>query len=227
MRDRRTRRETSNGHGLAARARVRQPERTRGRILSAATDAFSARGLGGARVDSIARAAGVNKRMLYHYFGNKDDLFLAALESAYADIREAEQALDLGKLPPMEAMRQLVEFTFDYFILRPEFVTLLNSENLHHAQHLRRSRSIRAMHSPLIALIEGILARGEAEGVMRSGVDPMQLYISIAGLGYFYNSNIHTLSTIFARDFESGRERAKRRAHMVDVVLGFLKRDKE
>lgn len=213
--------------GLKRIEAKRDPDATRARILDAAVAEFAAKGLGGARVDEIAVRAGANKRMLYHYFGNKDDLFLAALESAYADIRDAEQALDLGKLPPMEAMRQLVEFTFDYFILRPEFVTLLNSENLHRARHLRRSRSIRAMHSPLIALIEGILARGEAEGSMRGGVDPMQLYISIAGLGYFYNSNIHTLSTIFARDFDSAAERAQRRAHMVEVVLGFLNKEKE
>jgi AcrR family transcriptional regulator len=213
--------------GLKRIEAKRDPDATRARILEAAVAEFAAKGLGGARVDEIAARAGANKRMLYHYFGNKDDLFLAALESAYADIRAAEQALDLDKLPPVEAMRQLVEFTFDYFILRPEFVTLLNSENLHRARHLQRSRSIRAMHSPLIALIDGILKRGHAEDVMRDGVDPMQLYISIAGLGYFYNSNIHTLSTIFARDFDSTDERAKRRAHMVEVVLGFLTKEKK
>lgn len=213
--------------GLKRIEAKRDPDATRARILQAAVAEFAAKGLGGARVDEIAARAGANKRMLYHYFGNKDDLFLAALESVYADIRDAEQALDLEKLPPVEAMRQLVEFTFDYFILRPEFVSLLNSENLHRAGHLKRSRCIRAMHSPLIALIDGILKRGHAEGVMRDGVDPMQLYISIAGLGYFYNSNLHTLSTIFGRDFGSGAERAERRAHMVEVVLAFLQKEQK
>jgi AcrR family transcriptional regulator len=213
--------------GLKRIEAKRDPDATRARILQAAVAEFAAKGLAGARVDEIAARAGANKRMLYHYFGNKDDLFLAALESVYADIRDAEQALDLETLAPVAAMRQLVEFTFDYFILRPEFVTLLNSENLHRARHLRRSTGIRAMHSPLIALIDGILKRGEAAGVMRGGVDPMQLYISIAGLGYFYNSNVHTLSTIFARDFASPEERAKRRAHMVEVVLGFLRKERE
>jgi hypothetical protein len=122
-------------------------------------------------------------------------------------------------------MRALVEFTFDYFTHNPTFITLLNSENLHRARHLKESRRIRAMHSPLIALIDGVLARGVAAGEMRDGVDPMQLYISIAGLGYFYHSNIHTLSTIFARDFASEGERMKRRAHMVDVVLGYLAKE--
>jgi AcrR family transcriptional regulator len=205
----------------------RDPDATRTRILEAAVAEFAAKGLGGARVDEIAARAGANKRMLYHYFGNKDALFLAALESVYAHIREAEQALDLERLPPLQAMRALVEFTFDYFIENPNFVTMLNSENLHRARHLTGSKSIRAMHSPLIELIDGILKRGRAEGTMRDGVDPMQLYISIAGLGYFYNSNIYTLSAIFGRDFASDGERARRRAHMVEVVLGFLRREKQ
>lgn len=213
--------------GLKRIEAKRDPDATRARILQAAVAEFAAKGLGGARVDEIAARAGANKRMLYHYFGNKDDLFLAALECVYAEIRDAEQALELEKLPPMDAMRQLVEFSFDYFVLRPEFISLLNSENLHKARHLRRSRRIRAMHSPLLALIDGILQRGKAAGVMRDGVDPMQLYISIAGLGYFYNSNVHTLSVIFARDFASAEERAKRRTHMVEVVLGYLAKERK
>lgn len=205
----------------------RDPDATRTRILDAAVAEFAAKGLGGARVDEIAARAGANKRMLYHYFGNKDDLFRAVLESVYAEIRSAEQALDLGRLKPLEAMRALVEFTWDYVAERPEFVTLLNSENLHRARHLRKTGRIAAMHSPLIELLDGILKRGARDGVMRGGVDPMQLYISIAGLGYFYHSNIHTLSTIFLRDFASETERAARRGHIVDVVLGFLGKDRK
>jgi TetR/AcrR family transcriptional regulator len=203
----------------------RDPDATRARILEAAVAEFAAKGLAGARVDEIAARAGANKRMLYHYFGNKDDLFLAALERVYEEIREAEQALDLVRLAPLEAMQALVEFTFDYFTRRPEFVTLLNSENLHKARHLKMSERIAAMHSPLIELIGSILKRGVAQRIMRSGVDPMQLYISIAGVSYFYHSNIHTLSTIFLRDFRSEGERARRREHVVEVILGFLRKD--
>jgi TetR/AcrR family transcriptional regulator len=205
----------------------RDPDATRARILDAAVAEFAAKGLGGARVDEIAARAGANKRMLYHYFGNKDDLFLAALERVYEEIRAAEQALDLELLPPLAAMRALVEFTFDYFTLRPEFVTLLNSENLHKARHLKRSERIAAMHSPLIALIDGILTRGVARREMRAGVDPMQLYISIAGVSYFYHSNIHTLSTIFLRDFKGEAERTRRREHVVEVILGYLGKDEK
>jgi AcrR family transcriptional regulator len=201
----------------------RNPTLTRSLILAAAVHEFSDKGLGGARVDEIAERAGTNKRMLYHYFGNKEGLFLAALESVYADIREHERTLDLEALPPIEAMRRLVVFTWDYFVANPHFITMLNTENLHKARYLADSRSIQAMHSPLIAMIGGILDRGMAEGAVRTGVDPLQLYISIASLGYFYLSNIYTLSTIFSRDFASTTERDRRRDHIVEVILAYLK----
>jgi len=116
----------------------RNPEAARQRILAAALAEFSEKGLGGARVDVISERAGANKRMLYHYFGNKDDLFLAVLELAYGDLREAEKALNLDDLSPVEGMRKLVAFTFDYFNQTHYFINLLNSENLHGARHLRR-----------------------------------------------------------------------------------------
>jgi len=230
MRDRRTRKEISNGGGHAVhdrvraeRGRVRRPERTRNRILEAATDEFSERGLGGARVDSIARAAGVNKRMLYHYFGNKEDLFLAVLERAYEKIRGQESALRLENLPPVEAMRRLVRFTFNYFVENQYFVALLNSENLHRARHIRRSPRVTSINSPVIGILERVLKRGRRAGVFRGGVDAVQLYISIAGVAYFYFSNIHTLSTIFARDLNSRAALAERERHVTDVILGYLR----
>lgn len=228
MRDRRTRKDSSNGDGRAeratsARGRVRHPERTRTAILDAATAEFSARGLGGARVDSIARAAGVNKRMLYHYFGNKEALFLAVLERAYEKIRGQESALRLENLPPAEAMRRLVRFTFNYFVENQYFVALLNSENLHRARHIRRSGRAAAINSPVIGILERLLKRGRKEGVFRSGVDAVQLYISIAGVAYFYFSNIHTLSTIFARDLNAPAALAERRKHVIDVIRGYLR----
>lgn len=200
----------------------RDPARSRSRILAAALEEFSRHGLGGARVDRIAARAGANKRMLYYYYGNKEDLFLAVLESRYAHIRRAELGLHLGALAPLEGIRRLVEFTWDYYLAHPEFLTLLNSENLHRARHLRRSRQIAAMHSPLVATLRDLLERGAREGKFRRGVDPVQLYISIAGLGYFYLSNRHTLSTIFERDLLAPRSKAERLKHMTGLVLGYL-----
>ncbi len=201
----------------------RDPVRSRANILQAALDEFSQKGLQGARVDEIARRAGANKRMIYHYFGNKEELFLAVLEFAYGEIRDAEQELHLEDLGPEEAMQRLVAFTFDYFVQAPHFVPLLNSENLHGARHLRRSSRIREMHSPIIHLLDDLLARGAQTGLFRAGIDPVQLFISIAGVSYFYFSNIHTLSTIFGRDFTAESERDERKRHVVELVLNGLR----
>lgn len=201
----------------------RDPDRTREQILQAAIAEFSSKGLGGARVDEIAARAGANKRMLYHYFGDKEDLFLAVLEWTYEEIRKAETRLHLGSLDPEGGMRRLVAFSFDYYTVHPHFIRLLNSENLHGAQHLKRSAQIQQMNSPLIAMITDLLRRGESTGVFKAGVDPLQLYISIAGLGYFYFANIHTLSAVFGKNLGSPRMKSRRRRHAVDVILGYLR----
>jgi AcrR family transcriptional regulator len=202
----------------------RNPVRNRGRILAAALAEFSRYGLGGARVDRIAARAGANKRMLYYYFGNKEAMFLAVLESRYEHIRRAEQGLRLDALDPAEGIRRLIAFTWNYYLKHPEFLTLLNSENLHRARHLRRSRQIAAMNSPLVAMLRDLLERGARNGEFRRGVDPVQLYISIAGLGYFYLGNRHTLSTIFERDLLAARNKSERLKHMTELVLGYLRR---
>jgi AcrR family transcriptional regulator len=201
----------------------RDPERTRARILEAATQEFARYGLGGARVDRIADRAGANKRMLYYYFKDKDNLFLAALEASYAQIRAAERELELEHLPPREALERLVQFTWSYFLEHPEFMTLLNSENLHKGRHVRRSRRVGKLHTPLVETLRGVLQRGEREGVFRRGVDPVQLYISIAGEGYFYLSNRYTLSQIFGRDLMSKRALAARARHNADMIVNALR----
>lgn len=209
-------------------ARVRRnPEQVRARILQAAVAEFSDKGLSGARVDEIARRAGANKRMLYHYFGDKEALFLAALESVYAEIRSAERNLHLGDLQPDDAMRRLVSFTFDFLSRAPYFVSLLNSENLHKARHLKKSKRIPEMHSEMVSMIEDVLQRGVAAGQFRTGVDPVQLFITISGIAYFYFSNIHTLSAIFGRRFTTKAEREERHAHVVEAVMGYLRPEAE
>jgi len=206
----------------APAAKGRDPERTRAKILDAATREFSVHGLGGARVDRIAERAGANKRMLYYYFGDKDGLFRAVLEHTYERIRRAEQALHLLDVPPAEGVARLVEFTWRYYLDHPEFLTLLNSENLHRARHLKKSRGIRATNSPVIATLAELLRRGEADGTIRPGIDALQLYVSIAALCYFFLSNNHTLSAVFDRNLATAAAREERLAHMREVVAGYL-----
>lgn len=202
---------------------VRNPDGTRRLILEAATEEFARAGFAAARVNAIAERAGVNKRMLYHYYGDKDALFLAVLEATYERIRGRENALDLVDLAPRVAMRKLVETTWDHYVEHPEFISLLNSENLDKAAHLHRSSRARSLNSPLVEMIATILARGAATGEFRDDVDPLDLYISIAGLGYFYLSNRFTLSAVFGRDLMAKTAMRRRRKHIVDVVMGYLR----
>jgi AcrR family transcriptional regulator len=207
----------------ADKPRKRNPELTRKRVLDAAIEEFADKGLSGARVDEIARRAGANKRMLYHYFGNKEDLYLAVMEAAYKKKLEEEIELELSDLDPEEGMARLIRFTWQYYLENPEFITLVNNENMLKARHIAKSHEIKVLHSPLVDLIKDLLRRGEATGVFKTGVDPVQLYITIAALGYYYLSNAYTLSTIFNRNLLAPDQLDARDQHRVDVVLGYLR----
>ncbi len=209
---------------VVAEQRSRDAERSQMLILTAARDEFAEYGLAGARMDRIAERAGLNKRLIYYYFDEKESLFEAVLELAYRDIRDAEQQLNLQEMAPADAIKRLVQFTWEYYLEHPEFLTLLNSANLHKARHLHQSQRARELNSPLIELLAAILERGRKDGSFRGGVDPLQLYISIAGLAYFYLSNNHTLSAIFGHDLLSPKARQERLSHMVDVILGYVLR---
>ena len=202
--------------------KMRNAEQTARRILQAATDEFSEKGLSGARVDSIAARAGTNKRMLYHYYGNKDQLFLAALEAAYSQIRSKENDLHLEDLPPEDAVRKLVRFTFNYFIEHPEFILLLNSENFFKGEHIKKSNVLREMHSSLVGKMEDVLRRGTAAGLFRDDVDPVHFYFTVAALGYFYLSNANTLEVVFGQKLRSEPALKKWLVHCENVVLGYL-----
>lgn len=181
------------------------------------------RGFAGGRIDRIAQVARVNKALIYHHYTSKEGLFLAVLEHAYERARLPEQKLHLDQLGPREAMQRLVEFTFDSFVEDRSFIKLLNDENLHGAAHIKQSKRIAEMHSPLLDTMRKVLARGSAEGTFRTDLDPLQTWISIAALSYFYFSNINTLSTIFRADFDTREAHALRRRHVVDLILSALR----
>ena len=203
--------------------RKRNPDLTRQDILKAAHDEFCERGFEGARVDSIAEKAGANKRLLYHYFGNKEELYKIVLLGAYQTIRAGERELSLDQYSPEEAMDRLVRFTFRHFHQNPWFLRLLTTENLNYARFLKTLPEVKQLHSPLVAQIRTLIQRGAEKGVFRQDVDPIQLYISIAALGYFYISNIHTLSIIFDKDLSHITMIQEREAHAVSMVLDYLR----
>ncbi len=195
---------------------------TKERILEAALNEFATRGFAGARVDVIAAEAQANKRMIYAYVGNKDALWLATLETVYAAKRQEERRLATETLSPDEAMRALIRFNFRYHVEHPEFVALVNNENLMGARMLKRSKLVPQLYSPLLETLTEVLRRGQQAQVFRGGIDPMQLYISVAALGYFFCSNIRSLSVIFASDLASRAGMKRREAHVVDVVMSYL-----
>lgn len=200
----------------------RDPEGMRIRILEAAKKEFAAHGLAGARIDRIAAEADANKRMLYYHVGNKEDLYLAVLEAAYEKIRAEERGLDLEHLDPSAAIARLIDFTWNYFIRNPEFLALLNTENVAKARNLKRSTKVKSMHSPFVEMIRTIVDRGVETGEFRVVMDPVQLYISIAGLCFFYLSNSATLSFIFGRDLLKKDAKEERLQHVIMLVLAAL-----
>jgi TetR/AcrR family transcriptional regulator len=206
-----------------AKPRRRDPVATRKKLLSAARHEFAHSGLAGARVDEIAARAGVNKQLVYHYFGDKDALYLAVLEWVYEEIRAKERELNLAGLPPEQAIRKLIESSFDHLADHPDFIVLLNDENRGGARHVRGSKKLKAMHSPLVSLVSKILREGMRDGVFRRGINPVHLYISIAGLSYFFFSNTPTLSAIFGTDLAKPAVKRARRKHVVDLILQALR----
>jgi len=195
---------------------------TRERIFAAATREFATYGFGGARIDRISRRARTFDRMLYYHYGNKEQLFRSVLEGVYERLWAAEAKLDLQRLDPAEGMRRLIAFTWRYYLEHPEFIRLLNTENLLRGRNVRRSRRVGRLSPPFISAVADLLARGRRSGAFRREVDPVHLYLTIAALGYFYLSNRYTLSRFLRVNLMAARRRAAWLRHITAVILTFL-----
>jgi AcrR family transcriptional regulator len=211
--------------GAATRHRARDADATRARILEAARHEFARLGLAGARVDEIADKARANKRMIYHYFGSKDQLFTAVLEDAYLDIRNAEQALQLEHLSPRDALVTLVTFTWRYYLAHPEFIRLVNSANLHGGRHVKGSERLQTASRRFTQMVRDILDRGVADGVFRPAIDPVQLNITIAAIGYYYLTNRFTGEILFERAFMTEEALEERLGFNIETVLRLVEAD--
>lgn len=203
-------------------SRPRDPEGSRQAILGAAASEFCEFGFTGARTERIARKSKTNIRMIYHYFGNKEGLYLAVLESVYGEIRKREQELDFARLEPVEGMRRLILFTFDFFASRRDFVALIANENILQARFLKRLPTIQAMTHPLVEAIRDLLRRGSRQGLFRPGVDPVQFYLSIVAQSQLHVSNRFTLSVLFNQDLSDPEWLKQRRVHTVALLLSYL-----
>ena len=196
---------------------------TRKRILRHAAIEFATKGYDGARVDSIAHRSRVAKNMLYHYFNNKEGVFIAVLEQSYEMFRVRQHDFEIRGSDPIGAMRQLIAYTFDAFLNNQDFIALLNAANLHKGRHLRRSRLIRSLYDPLLDTVREILHRGVSEGVFRPDIDPVNLYLSLSSLSYNYISNQYTLKVALGIDLMTKNCRAIWLAHITDLILTYCR----
>lgn len=195
---------------------------TRQRILEAACEEFAQYGYSGGRIDRIARSARSNVQMIYRYFGGKDQLYIAVLEDTYSRIRTREQELDLGNCTPIEGMRRLIEFTFDYLLENPDFVKIIRNENVVGGEFARRSSVVPSTTYPLLEAISSLLKQGNLSGAFKVTVDPTQLYVTILGLCMTHLSNRETLSVIFQKSLHDAHWLAERRKHACNVILSYL-----
>jgi AcrR family transcriptional regulator len=198
--------------------RTRDPERTKGQILEAALSEFAINGYDGAKVQQIAKSAGCNARLIYHYFDNKECLYLAVLRTIYAEIRAREDELRLEALPPDQAIERLVELTFDFFQSNTAFLSITRSENLLGGRFIAQLPEIQKMSAPFLDKISDVLKRGHAKGMFRAGIDALQLYVSIVALSAHHINASHTLSATFGRDVSGQDWRRARRQHVVDMI---------
>jgi AcrR family transcriptional regulator len=197
---------------------------TRENILRAAIDLFAKSGFAGARVEKISKAARSTDRMIYYYFGSKEGLFVAVLETIYKELGDAESALDLSGLNPDDSLRAIIRFTWNHYRAHPEMLTLLNNENLHQGKHLTRSKRVKDLSFPLLSILTDVLTRGVKEKMFRPDITPNDLYIATCALGYFYLSNRFTMSAFLGTDLMAPAALANWQEVMEDVLLSFVQR---
>ena len=210
------------GRWTAAMRKPKAPEANRARIVKAAIDEFASRGFKGASMDAIAARTDTTRALINYYFGGKERLYLAVLEHVYAEIREAEGLLDLDHLAPVNAIRRIVQFTFDYYLSHEGFVRLVVAENQAKGRHLKKSKAMRTLNRPIIDTLGRVVERGQADGSFRAGVDPVDVHMMIAALGMFNVTNRYTFSAIFQRDMGAKGNVRRRRELVTEAILRYL-----
>jgi AcrR family transcriptional regulator len=210
------------GPSPVAPERIRDAERTRADILAVATREFADQGYAGARINLIADKTSTTKRMIYYYFGGKEQLYVAVLEHAYSGIRILEQQLDVEHLDPVDAIRELAALTFDHHEAHPDFIRLVSIENIHRAEHLAHSAVLSGLANPAVNVIDAILQRGWSAGVFRDDVDALDVHQVISGFCIFRTANRHTFGAIFGRDMLDPGRREHQRRMLGDLVVAYL-----
>ena len=198
---------------------------TRDSILKAATKVFARNGFSGGRVEEISKAAKSYDRMIYYYFGSKEGLYIAVLEEMYCRFNDAEAGLDLGSDQPVESLTAVIRFMWGYYLKNPEFITLLNTENLHRGRHIAKSLRARDYSSPAIEVLARVLASGAEQGLFRDRLEARDVYLMIAGMSYFYLSNRFTLSAFLGEKIDTPAALQSWESFVIDSVLRTVRRD--
>ncbi len=210
------------GDTPAGRERQRDAERTRREILEVAIGEFARDGYSGARVDEIAAKTRTTKRMIYYYFNNKEELYIAALEQAYSTARDAERQLDVDHLDPVSAIRTLAELTFDHHESHPDFISLVAIENIHRGEFIAKSAALAELNAPALVVAEGILRRGYATGAFRRPATAIDVHLLISAYCFFRVSNRHTFGAIFGIDLLDAGRRSHYRRLVGDMIVSYL-----
>ena len=210
---------SANGVRRGTGVRDAAAQATRKALLKAATQGFAKYGSDGGSVEKISKAAKSYDRMIYYYFGSKEGLFIAVLEEIYRAMDDAESAIALDAERPVETLTAVIRFVHGYYRKNPEFVTLLNTENLHKGRHISKSLRAGEYSSHAINVIREVLASGIAKGLFRPDVQARDVYLLIASTGYFYMSNRHTLTAFLGEPLETAEAVARWEAFAIDTVV--------
>lgn len=205
------------------KARKNNPEKTREDILQAAISEFVQQGLAGARVDAIAERTATSKRMIYYYFGSKEQLYVECLVKLYGYIRKTEQNLDMEALPAEQAIRRLVEFTFDHHDRNVDFVRIVCTENIHYGEYVKQTPAIREMSSLVLQALARTLQRGVEEGVFRAGIEVIDLHMLMSSFCFYRVSNRHTFSDIFQIDLSDEQVKQRHKQMICEAVINYIR----
>lgn len=206
------------------KSRKNNPEKTRENILQEAIVEFVTQGLSGARVDAIAERIQTSKRMIYYYFGSKEQLYVEVLEKLYGDIRHTEDKLHLAELEPLEAIRRTVEFAFDHHDRNVDFVRIVSIENIHHGEYVKKSTAIRSMSNNMLLSLAEILRRGAEQGLFREGIDPLDLHLFISSFCFYRVSNRNTFGEIFQIDLADEQVKQRHKQMICEAVQRYIQR---
>jgi AcrR family transcriptional regulator len=213
---------SSSPRKTSSPSRTNDPERTMSEILSVATKEFAAKGLAGARIDEIAAATRTSKRMIYYYFGSKEGLYVAVLEAAYGRMRQIEADLHLSDLEPVEALKRLVEFTYDHHQSNEEFIRLVMSENVQRGEYLAQSKEIQKLNGSALQTIQDLYTRGLKKGVFKKSLTPLEIHSAISALTFFNVSNQHTFGLIFKGKTPQGKAQTLKKTQVVDILMSYV-----